>query len=103
MDIFDKATKAVKEVGSSVVNTAASVGSSIGNATREQTELANLRIQKTAIEKKLESRYAEIGKRYIAYISDSFQMEAFDVTDVLDEMQPDLDKVREIEIGRAHV
>ena len=34
MDIFDKATKAVKEVGSSVVNTAASVGSSIGNATR---------------------------------------------------------------------
>ena len=96
MDIFDKATKAVKEVGSSVVNTAASVGSSIGNATREQTELANLRIQKTAIEKKLESRYAEIGKRYIAYISDSFQMEAFDVTDVLDEMQPDLDKVREI-------
>lgn len=38
MDFFDKTTKAVRD---------------LSNATREQTELANLKIQKAAIEKKL--------------------------------------------------
>ncbi len=85
MNLFDKTTRAVKEVGST-----------IGNATREQTELANLKIQKAAIEKKLESKYAEIGKRYVTYISDTFQVGAFDVTDILDEMNPDLEKLSEI-------
>ena len=47
MDFFDKTTKAVRD---------------IGNATREQTELANLKIQKAAIEKKLES---QIGRAHV--------------------------------------
>ncbi|MFG6367226.1 MAG: hypothetical protein K1W16_02155 [Lachnospiraceae bacterium] len=81
MDFFDKTTKVVRE---------------IGNATREQTELANLKIQKAAIEKKLESQYAEIGKRYVAYIADTFRTEPFDVTDILDVINPDLDKIAEI-------
>lgn len=85
MNLFDKTTKAVKEVGGA-----------IGNATREQTELANLKIQKAAIERKLESQYAEIGKRYVAYISDSFQIEPFDVSDILDAINPDLEKITEI-------
>ncbi len=81
MDFFDRTTKVVRE---------------IGNATREQTELANLKIQKAAIEKKLESQYAEIGKRYVAYIADTFRTEPFDVTDILDVINPDLDKIAEI-------
>lgn len=85
MNIFDKTTKAVKEVGTS-----------IGNVTREQTELANLKIQKAAIERKLEGQYAEIGKRYVAYISDSYQIEPFDVSDILDVINPDLERVAEI-------
>lgn len=85
MNIFDKTTKAVKEVGTS-----------IGNATREQTELANLKIQKAAIERKLEGQYAAIGKRYVTYISDSYQIEPFDVSDILDIINPDLEKVAEI-------
>lgn len=97
MDLFDKTTKAVKEVGNSIVNTAASVGNTIGNATREQTELANLKIQKAAIERKLESQYAEIGKRYVTYIADSFRTEPFDVSDILDSINPDLEKIAEIE------
>ncbi len=76
MDFFDRTTKVVRE---------------IGNATREQTELANLKIQKAAIEKKLESQYAEIGKRYVDYSA-----ETFDVTDILDVINPDLDKIAEI-------
>lgn len=81
MDFFDKTTKVVRE---------------IGNVTREQTELANLKIQKAAVEKKLESQYAEIGKRYVAYIADSFRTAPFDVSDILDAINPDLEKVAEI-------
>ena len=81
MDFFDKTTKVVKE---------------IGNVTKEQTELANLKIQKAAIEKKLENQYAEIGKRYVAYIADSFRTTPFDVSDILDTINPELEKVAEI-------
>ena len=81
MDFFDKTTKVVRE---------------IGNVTKEQTELANLKIQKAAVEKKLESQYAEIGKRYVAYIADSFRTTPFDVSDILDAINPDLEKVSEI-------
>lgn len=81
MDFFDKTTKVVKE---------------IGNVTKEQTELANLKIQKAAVEKKLENQYAEIGKRYVAYIADSFRTTPFDVADILDIINPDLEKVAEI-------
>ena len=81
MDLFDKTNRAGKE---------------IGNATREQTELANLKIQKAAIEKRLEGQYAEIGRRYVAYIADTFRTEPFDVTDILDVINPDLEKIAEI-------
>lgn len=81
MDFFDKTSKVVKE---------------ISNVTKEQTELANLKIQKAAIEKKLENQYAEIGKRYVAYIADSFRTTPFDVSDILDAINPDLEKVADI-------
>ena len=81
MDFFDRTTKVVRE---------------IGNVTKEQTELANLKFQKAAVEKKLESQYAEIGKRYVAYIADSFRTTPFDVSDILDAINPDLEKVSEI-------
>lgn len=81
MDFFDKTSKVVKE---------------ISNVTKEQTELANLKIQKAAIEKKLENQYAAIGKRYVAYIADSFRTTPFDVSDILDAINPDLEKVAEI-------
>ena len=81
MDFFDKTTKAVRD---------------LSNATREQTELANLKIQKVAIEKKLESQYAEIGKRYVAYIADSFRTTPFDVSDILDAINPDLERIADI-------
>lgn len=93
MDLFNKATKVAREVGNSVVN----AGNVLSSATREQTELANLKIQKTALERKMESQYSEIGKRYIAYISNTFNTRPFDVQDVLEAMQPNLEKLSEID------
>ena len=81
MDFFDKTSKVVKE---------------IGNVTKEQTELANLKIQKATIEKKLENQYAEIGKRYVEYIADSFRTTPFDVSDILDTINPELEKIAEL-------
>lgn len=93
MDLFNKATKVAREVGNSVVN----AGNVLSSATREQTELANLKIQKSALDRKMESQYAEIGKRYIAYISNTFNTRPFDVQDVLEAMQPNLEKLSEID------
>lgn len=86
MDFFDKATRKAKEVGST-----------IGSVTREQTEAANMKIQKAAIEKRLESRYAEIGKKYVAYVENSYQYEAFDVSDIIEQIKPELEKIAEID------
>lgn len=65
MDIFDKAVQKAKEVGNSVVTTATSVGNSISNVTKEQTDLANLRLKRNSMEKKLQSLYVSIGKAYV--------------------------------------
>ncbi len=86
MDFFDKATRKAKEVGNT-----------IGNVTREQTEAANMKIKKAAIEKRLESRYAEIGKKYVAYIENSYQYDAFDVSDIIEQIKPELEKIAEID------
>ncbi len=86
MDFFDKATKRAKEVGNT-----------IGNVTREQTEVANMKIQRAAIEKKLENRYAEIGKKYVAYIENSYQYDTFDVSDIIEQIKPELEKIAEID------
>ena len=97
MDMFEKATKAVKNAGESVIDSAKNIGSSIYSSTKEQRELAGLKVQKSVIERKLQDSYAQIGKRYVEYTANSNADTAFDVSDILDEMQPNLDKLAEIE------
>ncbi len=93
MDLFNKAAKAAREVGNSVV----SMGNAISGVSKEQTELANLKIQKSVVERKMEGQYAEIGKKYIAYVSNTSNTSPFDVQEVLDAMQPNLEKIAEID------
>ena len=64
MDMFGKATRAVKEVGENVFDSAKSIGNSIYSTSKEQSELAGMKVQKSVIEKRLEESYAKIGKRY---------------------------------------
>lgn len=96
MDMFEKATKAARNVTESVVNSAKTVGNSLYSSTKEQSELASLTVQKSVIEKKLTDSYAEIGKRYIEYMEKCEGGEVFDVSDVLEKIQPELDKLSEI-------
>ncbi len=96
MDMFEKATKAVKEVGENVIDSAKSIGTSIYSTSKGQSELAGMKVQKSVLEKKMQESYAEIGKRYVSYINAADASDAFDVSDVLEAMQPDLDKLAEI-------
>ena len=52
-DIFEKAAKATKDVGDTVVSSAKSLGGSLYNSTKEQSELAGLNVQKSVLDKKL--------------------------------------------------
>lgn len=96
MDIFDKATKKAKEIGNSVASTALNVGSTITNVTKEQGELASLKMQRSNMDKKLDASYAAIGRRYIEYVQKCDTEITFDVSDIIENMQAELDKLQEI-------
>ncbi len=96
MDMFEKATKAVKEVGGNVIDSAKNWGTTIYSTSKEQSELAGMKVQKSLVEKRLQESYAAIGKRYVEYMNEADAQSAFDVSDILEAMQPDLDKLAEI-------
>lgn len=103
MDLFDKATKVAKDVGNSVKTTAVNVGNSIGNITKEQSELAGLKLQKNNIDKKLNSAYAEIGRKYVEYIQQCDTGVVFDVTEIVEKMKPDLEKMADLDVQIAEM
>lgn len=95
--MFEKATKTVKEVGGNVIDSAKSIGTTIYSTSKEQSEIAGLKVQKSVIEKKLQESYASIGKRYFEYINDSEGQDSFDVSDIIEQMQPEIEKIKEID------
>lgn len=95
MEVFDKAVKKVKEVGSNVVTTAVGVGNSIGNAAKEQTEVASLKLKRNGIEKKLDVIYAKIGKEYVA--SNSKETAEASMPELMEELNLQLAELDEIE------
>ena len=95
-DMFEKATRTVKEVGESVIGSAKNLGTSIYTTSKEQGEIAGMKIQQSVINKRLDESYAKIGKRYVEYINNSNGGEVFDISDILDEMKDDMQKLEEI-------
>ena len=94
--MFEKATKVAKNVGENVVNSAKSIGTSLYSSTKEQSELAGLKVQKSVIEKSLTESYTEIGRRYVAYVDKCDGELSFDVENILEAMRPDLEKLDEV-------
>lgn len=92
MALFDKASQIVQSVGENV----AGVGNALVTATIDQKELAGLKIQLDTVAKSLDVYYAQIGKRYAAYIKEC-RTEAFDVNDIFEQMQPALEQKANIE------
>ncbi len=74
MGLFDKVVKTATSVGQSAMNTASTVGSNVGVAAQDQSELAALKMQVNVIEQELDSSYVQIGRRYVDYVVASGEM-----------------------------
>lgn len=97
MGLFDKVTKTAGNVGKSVLNTTANVGSTVGVATQDQSELAALKMQVNVIEQEMEASFIQIGRKYVDYVLESGEMPGIDVSDILKLIDPKLTMKGELE------
>lgn len=97
MAFFDKVAKAATNLGKSAANTATTVGSSVGVAAQDHSELTALKMQVNVIEQELDASYVQIGRRYIDYVIQSGEMPGIDVSDILKLIDPKLTKKEELE------
>ena len=98
MDLFDKAAKVAQDVGETVINSAKSVGDYLKFTNSEQRDYAGLKVQLNKVDKELESFYAEIGKRYVDYVNAPASPDAFNVDDIITQMEPLLSLKAETEL-----
>lgn len=83
MGLFGKVVKTATNAGKSALNTASNVGSTVGVAAQDQSELASLKMQVNVIEQELDSSFVQIGRRYVDYAVTSGEMPGIDVSDIL--------------------
>ena len=101
MDLFNKASKAAKSVGDNVFNSVKSMGNTIYTSTKEQSELAGLRVQAAVVKKRLSSYYTEIGERYVDYINKCDTECSFNVDDIMEQVQSEIDELTDIQVQIA--
>ena len=97
MGLFDKVTKTATSIGKSAISTATNVGSSVGVAAQDQSELTSLKMQVNVIEQELDASYVQIGRKYVDYVLASGEMPGIDVSDLLKLMDPKLEQKNELE------
>lgn len=97
MGLFDKVTRTATNIGKSALNTASTVGSSVGVAAQDQSELAALKMQVNVIEQELDSSFVQIGRRYVDYVVTSGEMPGIDVSDILKLIDPKMEQKQELE------
>lgn len=95
--MFEKATKAVKEVSETVIDSAKTFGTYIYNSSKEQGEIASLKIQKASHEKALQEFYAMIGRRYCDYVKLENTPIPFDARDIVSQMQQEIEELNIID------
>lgn len=97
MAFFDKVTKAASNLGKSAISTASNVGSTVGVAAQDQSELTSLKMQVNVIEQELDASYVQIGRRYVDHVIATGEMPGIDVSDLLKLMDPKLTQKEELE------
>lgn len=97
MAFFDKVTKAATNLGKSAMSTASNVGSTVGVAAQDQSELAALKMQVNVIEQELDASYVQIGRKYVDYVIATGEMPGIDVSDILKLIDPKLTQKDELE------
>ena len=97
MGLFDKVAKTASSVGKSTLNTATKVGSNVGVAAQDQSELASLKMQVNAIDQELDASYVQIGRKYVDYVLTSGEMPGIDVSDILKLIDPKMTQKQELQ------
>ena len=97
MGLFDKVTKTAANVGKSTLNTATKVGSNIGVAAQDQSELAGLKMQLNAVEQELDASYIQVGRKYVDYVVETNEMPGIDVSSLLKLMKPKMEQKKELQ------
>ena len=97
MAFFDKVTKVASNLGKSAISTASNVGSTVGVAAQDQSELTSLKMQVNVIEQELDASYVQIGRRYVDHVIATGEMPGIDVSDLLKLMDPKLTQKEELE------
>ena len=101
MDLFEKFSNVAQNVGEEAANAVKSVGDYIKTTNGDQRDMAGLKVQLDMINKKLETYYAAIGKRYVEYVENLTTDTTFDVSDILESMKEDLDRKAKAEAAIA--
>ncbi|SER47314.1 hypothetical protein [Lachnobacterium bovis] len=81
MNLLEKIALSAKDVGTTVCTTV-----------KEHGEFANIKLKQLAAERELNELYQKIGKRYVDFVRNGELIETFDVEDLLDEIDPIIDK-----------
>jgi len=103
MDVFEKVAQATRDLGKDVIHSAKNFGSAIASPTKEQKELAELNVQKSVAEEKLNALYAEIGKRYVEFVNEENKTEEFDVSEIIEEINPELEILSDVSASIAEL
>ena len=97
MAFFDKVTKAATSLGKSAATSAANVGSRVGVAAQDHSELNGLKMQLNVINQELDASYIQIGRKYVEYVIATNEMPGIDVSGILKLMDPKLTQKEELE------
>ena len=97
MAFFDKLQKTATSVGKSAVTTATAIGSNVGVAAQDHSELNALKMQLNVVEQELSASYAQIGRRYVDHVIATGEMPGVDVADILKLMEPKLEQKQSLD------
>ena len=97
MAFFDKVSKAATNIGKSAATSAATIGSNVGVAAQDQSELTGLKMQLNVVNQELDASYVIIGRKFVEYVISSGEMPGIDVSDILKLMDPKLVQKNDLE------
>ena len=97
MAFFDKLQKTATSIGKSAANTAVNVGSNVGVAAQDHSELNGLKMQLNVVEQELNASYAQIGRKYVEHVIATGDMPGIDVSDILKLMDPKMEQKQSLE------
>ena len=97
MGLFDKAIASAKNIGGGIAQEAAKIGSNVGVAVQDNSEIAGIKQQINAIDQELTASYAQIGRKFVDYVLETGDMPGIDVSDILILVDPKITQKRELE------